>query len=75
MVTKKVPILLDYCAKEDYSTINIDFAPIGSFEAFMNDEPISADEGLKFKPHLPPSHPPKNQYLSLLQKVDFGFVR
>jgi hypothetical protein len=30
--------------KDDYSIINIDFAPIGSFEAFMNDEPISADE-------------------------------
>lgn len=30
--------------RDDYSTINIDFAPIGSFEAFMNDEPISADE-------------------------------
>ncbi|MFY7988050.1 MAG: NgoFVII family restriction endonuclease [Flavobacterium sp.] len=30
--------------KDDYSTINIDFAPIGSFEAFMNDEPISIDE-------------------------------
>lgn len=26
--------------KEDYSVINIDFAPTGSFEAFMNDEPI-----------------------------------
>ncbi len=25
--------------KDDYSKINIDFAPIGSFEAFMNDEP------------------------------------
>lgn len=31
--------------KDDYSTINIDFAPIGSFEAFMNDEPIPQDEG------------------------------
>jgi hypothetical protein len=30
--------------KDDYSTINIDFAPIGSFEAFMNDEPILEDE-------------------------------
>jgi len=26
--------------KGDYTTINIDFAPIGSFEAFMRDEPI-----------------------------------
>lgn len=30
--------------KDDYSTINIDFAPIDSFESFMNDEPISQDE-------------------------------
>jgi hypothetical protein len=30
--------------KDDYSTINIDFAPIGSFEAFMNDEPIPDEE-------------------------------
>lgn len=30
--------------KDDYSTINIDFAPIGSFEKFMNDEPVSEDE-------------------------------
>lgn len=30
--------------KDDYSTINIDFAPIGSFEAFMKDEPIPQDE-------------------------------
>lgn len=30
--------------RDDYSTINIDFAPIGSFEAYMNDEPISIDE-------------------------------
>jgi hypothetical protein len=30
--------------KGDYSTINIDFAPIGSFEAFMKDEPIPQDE-------------------------------
>lgn len=30
--------------KDDYTTINIDFAPIGSFEAFMNDEPIPEDE-------------------------------
>lgn len=30
--------------KDDYSTINIDFAPIGSFEAFMNNEPIPQDE-------------------------------
>lgn len=26
--------------KDDYSKINIDFAPIGAFESFMNDEPI-----------------------------------
>jgi hypothetical protein len=26
--------------KGDYSVVNIDFAPIGSFEAFMNEEPI-----------------------------------
>ncbi|RTY70613.1 restriction endonuclease PLD domain-containing protein [Flavobacterium sp. LB2P53] len=30
--------------KGDYSVINIDFAPVGSFEAFMNDEPISQEE-------------------------------
>jgi hypothetical protein len=30
--------------KDDYSLINIDFAPIGSFEAFMNDEEISQEE-------------------------------
>lgn len=30
--------------KGDYSTINIDFAPIGSFEAFMKDEPIPQEE-------------------------------
>ena len=30
--------------KGDYSTINIDFAPIGSFEMFMKDEPIPLDE-------------------------------
>lgn len=30
--------------KDDYSTINIDFAPIGSFEKFMRDEPISPEE-------------------------------
>lgn len=30
--------------KDDYSTINIDFAPIGSFEAFMKDEPIEENE-------------------------------
>jgi hypothetical protein len=29
---------------EDYSTINIDFAPIGAFEAFMRDEPIPQEE-------------------------------
>lgn len=30
--------------KNDYTTINIDFAPIGSFESFMNGEPISDEE-------------------------------
>lgn len=30
--------------KGDYSTINIDFGPIGAFEAFMKDEPIPQDE-------------------------------
>ncbi|WP_298765110.1 restriction endonuclease PLD domain-containing protein [uncultured Polaribacter sp.] len=30
--------------KDDYSTINIDFAPFGSFEAFMNDESIPEDD-------------------------------
>lgn len=30
--------------KDDYKTINIDFAPVGSFEAFMNDEPLMFDE-------------------------------
>lgn len=30
--------------KDDYSLINIDFAPIGSFEAFMNGEPIPDNE-------------------------------
>jgi hypothetical protein len=30
--------------KEDYSTIYIDFAPIGSFEAFMKGEPIPQDD-------------------------------
>ena len=30
--------------KHDYSTIYIDFAPTGSFEAFMNDEPIPLDD-------------------------------
>lgn len=30
--------------KEDFSVINIDFAPIGAFEAFMNDEPIPEQE-------------------------------
>ena len=30
--------------KDDYSTINIDFAPIGSFEAFMSDDPIPQEE-------------------------------
>lgn len=31
--------------KGDFSTINIDFAPIGAFEAFMNGEPIPEDQG------------------------------
>ncbi len=30
--------------KGDYSTINIDFATIGSFESFMNDEPIPQED-------------------------------
>lgn len=30
--------------KNDYSTIYIDFAPVGSFEAFMNDEPIPTQD-------------------------------
>lgn len=30
--------------KNDYSTIYIDFAPIGSFEAFMNGEPIPEED-------------------------------
>ncbi len=30
--------------KNDYTTIYIDFAPIGAFEAFMKDEPIPQDE-------------------------------
>ena len=30
--------------KGDYSIINIDFAPVGAFEAFMNDEPIPQEE-------------------------------
>lgn len=30
--------------KGNYSTINIDFAPIGAFESFMNDEPIPQEE-------------------------------
>lgn len=30
--------------KGDYSIINIDFAPIGAFEAFMNEEPIPLQE-------------------------------
>lgn len=30
--------------KNDYTTINIDFAPIGSFESFMNGEPIPDEE-------------------------------
>jgi len=30
--------------KGDYNNINIDFAPIGAFEAFMNDEPIPQEE-------------------------------
>ena len=28
----------------EYSIINIDFAPVGAFEAFMNDEPVLIDE-------------------------------
>lgn len=35
--------------KDDYSTINIDFAPIGSFEAFMNNEPIPDSDEYDFK--------------------------
>lgn len=30
--------------KDDYSTINIDFAPVNSFEAFMNDEPTIIED-------------------------------
>ena len=30
--------------KDDYSTINIDFAPIGSFETFMKDEINNSDD-------------------------------
>lgn len=30
--------------KDDYSLINIDFAPIGAFEAFMNGDPIPQNE-------------------------------
>lgn len=30
--------------KNDYSTNYIDFAPIGSFESFMNDEEIEFEE-------------------------------
>ena len=29
--------------KGDYSTIYIDFAPVGSFEAFMNEQPIEEE--------------------------------
>jgi hypothetical protein len=36
--------LLFIIKRDDYSLINIDFAPIGSFEAFMNNEPIPLDE-------------------------------
>lgn len=32
--------------KDDYSIINIDFAPIGAFEAFMNNEPIPQEDEL-----------------------------
>ena len=32
--------------KDDYSVINIDFAPIGSFEAFMKNEPIPQEDYL-----------------------------
>ncbi len=35
--------------KGDYTTINIDFAPIGSFEAFMNNEPIPDSDEYDFK--------------------------
>ena len=30
--------------KNDYSNINIDFAPFGAFESFMKDEPIQLDD-------------------------------
>lgn len=30
--------------KDNYSVINIDFAPISSFELFMNNESITVDE-------------------------------
>ncbi|RUT68070.1 NgoFVII family restriction endonuclease [Flavobacterium cupreum] len=30
--------------KDDYKTINIDFAPIGSFEKFMKDEPVPLED-------------------------------
>ena len=30
--------------KGDYSTINIDFAPVNSFEAFIKGEPIPEDD-------------------------------
>lgn len=30
--------------KDDFTTLYIDFAPIGSFEAFMNEEPIPQEE-------------------------------
>lgn len=30
--------------KDDYNLINIDFAPVGSFELFMKDEPVPTDE-------------------------------
>jgi len=30
--------------KDDYSIINIDFAPLGAFDAFMNDEPIPEED-------------------------------
>ena len=45
MATKKDTVSVRlWRKKDDYSTINIDFAPIGSFESFMNDEPIEENE-------------------------------
>lgn len=34
--------------KDDFETIHIDFAPIGSFEAFMADEPLPEDDSHDF---------------------------